>query len=472
MEINLKPTPKQHEAYEALKDKGSRFVVFGGAAGGGKSWLACEWILTMCVAYPNTRWFIARNELTRLMASTYVTFGKVAKWHNVGGWALNGGYHYIEFKNGSRIDLIDVRKNPSDPMFERYGSTEYTGGVLEEAGEIDFGAFDVLKSRVGRHMNKDYNIDPKILITCNPKKNWLYNYVYKPFTEGKLEKEFRFIQSFYKDNPYTADTYEQQLKSIKDKTMKERLLYGNWEYENNPLALIEYDAITDMFTNTVDEFEDKFMSIDVARYGSDKTVLMVWQGFRCKKIESYTKTGLDVLAEEIKRIAKEERIPFSKIVIDEDGVGGGLVDMLRGCRGFMANRTPFNNKLTGKPDNFQNLKTQCTFLLADFINDHKIAIDCEDEDIKNNLISELEVIRQKEGVYDSKLQIESKDKIKEILGHSPDFSDALMMRMFFELQRPLKQIAAVDPINTMLGRSYLKAKNPNTGGADNNDDYL
>ena len=187
MEITLTPTPKQHLAYEALKEDESRFVVFGGGAGGGKSWLACEWLMTNCVAYPNTRWFIARNELTRLMASTYVTFTKVCQYHDVKNWSLNGAYHYIEFKNGSRIDLIDVRKNPSDPFFERYGSTEYTGGVLEEAGEIDFLAFDVLKSRVGRHMNKEYGIKPKILITCNPKKNWLYQYVYKPSVDGTLE---------------------------------------------------------------------------------------------------------------------------------------------------------------------------------------------------------------------------------------------------------------------------------------------
>ena len=88
MEITLKPTNKQHQAYEALKDESSRFVVFGGAAGGGKSWLACEWLMVNCVAYPNTRWFIARNELTRLMASTYITFTKVCQKHSVKNYKL------------------------------------------------------------------------------------------------------------------------------------------------------------------------------------------------------------------------------------------------------------------------------------------------------------------------------------------------------------------------------------------------
>jgi hypothetical protein len=34
-EINLVPTRKQHLAYEALKDDTSKFIIFGGAAGGG-----------------------------------------------------------------------------------------------------------------------------------------------------------------------------------------------------------------------------------------------------------------------------------------------------------------------------------------------------------------------------------------------------------------------------------------------------
>lgn len=471
MEINLKPTNKQHLAYEALKNDESQFIVFGGAAGGGKSWLACEWLMVNCIAYPNTRWFIARNELTRLMASTYITFTKVCRFHKVENWSLQGQYHYIEFDNGSRIDLIDVKKNPSDPFYERYGSTEYTGGVLEEAGEIDFLAFDVLKSRVGRHLNKEYDIRPKILITCNPKKNWLYEYVYKPSVDGKLGKEYIFIQSLYNDNPHTAKDYEKQLSSIKDQTMKERLMFGNWEYENNPLALMNYDAILDLFSNTVDDFDKKFITADVARYGNDKTVITLWKGFKCTEIKVYEKTGLDVLADEIKMLAQTERVPFSNIIVDEDGVGGGLVDMLRGVKGFMANRTPFNNRITGRPDNFKDLKSQCTYLLADFVNDHKLAIDCLDEDIKQYIISELEIIRSKEGIYDTKLQIESKDKIKELIGRSPDFADAIMMRMFFELRQPLKNPVAIDPISTLLARSYLKAKSP-VKNIDSNDDYL
>ena len=451
MEINITPTLKQHLTYEALKDETTKFVVFGGGAGGGKTWLICEWLMTMCIAYPNTRWFVGRNELTRLMQSTYVTFTKVASHHSFKDWKLNGKYNYIEFGNGSRIDLLDVKRNPSDPLYERFGSTEYTGGALEEAGEIDFGAFDVLKTRIGRHMNKEYNIKPKLLITCNPKKNWLYGLVYKPSLEGILHTDFKFIQALYSDNPHTAETYKEQLMSITDQTMKQRLMFGNWEYENDPRALMKYDNIIDLFTNTVQPTKgEKYLTADIARYGNDSTIISLWNDFTCYNIIKYEKTGLDVIAQEIKSLLGKEFIPYSHAIIDEDGVGGGVLDHIRGAKGFMANRVPFLNRFTGKPDNFNSLKSQCSFVLADYVNNHKLAIKIDNVDIRQNLIEELEAIKAKDQVIEGKIAIESKDKIKEMIGRSPDIADAVMMRMYFELEQPTKEHMASDPITVML----------------------
>jgi len=80
-------------------------------------------------------------------------------------------------------------------------------------------AFDVLKSRIGRHRNDDYKLTPaKMLITFNPKKNWLYQLFYKPKRDRTLPKEYEFIQSLYGDNPFTAKTYGEDLKEIKDKS--------------------------------------------------------------------------------------------------------------------------------------------------------------------------------------------------------------------------------------------------------------
>lgn len=410
--------------------------MFGGGAGGGKSWLGCEWLLTNCYFYPGSKWFIGREELKRLMQSTYVTWTKVCAFHKIPteDWSLNGQYNYIQFINGSRIDLLDVKYLPTDSLYERFGSLEYTGGWIEEASEVEFKAFDVLKTRVGRHMNDALNLIGKILITCNPKKNWLYQVIYKPWKNGTLPKEYAFIQSLYGDNQYTAEKYGKDLEQISDLSTKQRLKFGNWEYDDDPATLINFDAIIDLFTNVVD-VGDKFITADLARYGSDKIVIYLWNGLKVEQIIVKQKQGTDQTQTDIKTLATEHKVPFSRIIVDDDGVGGGVVDNMRGIKGFVNNSSALDNPVTHAQENYQNLKTQCYYLLADYINNHKISIVTQDEKFKADLVEELEQVKSKDADKDQKKRLMPKEEIKELLGRSPDYADALMFRMYFELRK-------------------------------------
>lgn len=450
-EITIRPTAKQHEAYEALKTKDRVFL--GGGAGGGKSWLICESRLINAIRFPGYKSFIGREELKRLMQSTYITWTKVCNYHQIPQtyWKLNGQYNYIELNNGSRIDLLDLKFLPSDPLYERLGSLEYTDGAIEEAGEVYFLAYDVLQSRIGRHLNKEYNINPTLLCTGNPKKNWTYKEFYKPWKNKTLPGNYAFIQSLYQDNPHTATEYGHQLSQIKDKATKERLMYGNWEYEDDPTALIEYDAIIDLFTNTIEKSEAVFATVDVARYGQDKTIVMIWKGFEVVEIIVWEKQGLDITAEKLRDILRKRQIPYSCVVIDEVGVGGGVVDILRGTKGFIANSSPIENVTVSrninpksiadeergvrKWENYRSLKDQCAYMLSDMINDRKIAIKCEDKKIEEMIIEELEQIKRHKADEDSKLMIRPKDEVKELIGRSPDLSDCLLMRIYLVLRR-------------------------------------
>lgn len=442
--MQLQPTYKQDEAYKVLRDGNTQFLLFGGGAGGGKSWLGAEWLVSNCYLYPKSKWFIARNELSRLMKSSYITFVKVCDHHGIPtkDWKFNGQWNYIEFKNGSRIDLLDVAYKPSDPEYTRLGSLEYTGGWLEEAGEIPFMAFDILKSRLGRHMNKEYKLlPPKMLLTCNPSKEWIYREFYKPWRDHTLPKNHAFVQSLYRDNPHTATEYEEQLRQLTSKAAKERLMYGNWEYDDDPAKLIEYDAIIDLFTNSVPHSQDFYITADVARYGADKTVLMLWRGLEVKEIVFYEKQGLDQTVDAIHNMAHKNRVPYSHIIVDEDGVGGGVMDNMRGIKGFVNNASPL--KQNGRQKNYANLKAQCTDLLSKAINLRQIRINESEVAIQNTIIEELEQIRAKDVDNDVKFALRPKDEIKEVLGRSPDFSDTLMMRMYFEIRKPGSQTADV-----------------------------
>lgn len=464
----IQPTIKQHEAYELLKDQVTRFVAFGGGAEGGKSWLGAEWLMTNCYFYPGSKWFIGRNELTRLMGSSYKTFLKVTAYHGIprDDWKFNGQYHYIEFKNqdtgefdgnGSRIDLIDLKLLPTDPMFQRFGSYEYTGGWIEEAGEVHFLAFDILKARVGRWKNQEFNLNvPKILLTCNPEQNWLYRTFYKPWKKNELPKEYAFIQALYNDNPYTAEEAEKRLDQISDTVLRKRLKLGLWEYNTGDNSLVDYDSILDLFTNTlpsppVNSFvakqPEKYFTADVARYGSDKVVMGDWRGLNLYKIQWKQNRGIDQTAQDVKTELREQMIPYSHAIADDDGVGGGLVDIVRGIKGFVGNSTAlpikdFKLKDGKRKENYKNLRSQCGFMLADMIMNHKIAITDPnlDEPTKEMIIEDLQQLKKKDTPIESTLQLIPKDEIKEALGRSPDFSDMMMMRMYFELDKPVTYI--------------------------------
>lgn len=453
METTFKPSKKQYEAWEYLTDDITTELGYGGGASGGKSYLGCVWITTMCLAYPDTAWLIGRKELTNLKRTTIITLFKVFKDFGLDPtmYQYNQQNNIITFSNGSQIFFLDLGYKPSDPLFTRLGGLELTGAFVDEANEIPIEAINILKTRLGRRGT----LKPKILETFNPDKGHVYSRYYRPHKEGKLPPHRKFIPALATDNPYTTEEYLEQLRNS-DKITKERLLFGNFEYDDDPSILVNTDAFEDLFTNTVNK-KEKFLSIDVARYGKDKTAIGLWNGYELSKVYIYEKYGIDQLSDVIKTLASQEQIPYSHIIIDEDGIGGGLVDNLRGVKGFMGNSIPFEIWDTRQfkfiPANFQNLKAQCYFTLADMINNHKLSV--KDETIKELLREDLSAIRQKNQDSDGKLAIISKDDMKDIIGRSPDISDMMMMRMYFEFKKPNEMQTIEQRARAMVNRKKL-----------------
>lgn len=442
--FNAKSHLKQKQALSILTDNTTVELGYGGAAGGAKSWTGCCWLTFMCLSYPGTKWFIGREELKRLRDTTLITFFKVCRQYKIEmgtDYKYNGSDHYIQFANGSRIDLLDLKYNPSDPLYERYGSAEYTGGWIEEAGEVDFGAYDTLKSRVGRQLNDRYGLLRKLFITCNPKKNWVYNIFYKPFKEGTLPAHQQFLQALLTDNPHRESGYEEALKSITDKNKRERLLFGNWEYDDNPNALCNYESITALFTNDqVNETGTKYLTADIARFGSDKAIIAVWNGWVIVEWHIFDKSRTTEIQNCINALRSKHVIPKQQCIADEDGVGGGVVDNC-GIVGFVNNSSPLEEKTAdGKEKmNYQNLQAQCVYKLADKINSNQIFIKAGlEEKHKAELIQDCETIESYMSDSDGKLRILPKEKVKDKIGRSPDWRDVLMMRMYFEISAPVK----------------------------------
>lgn len=226
---------KQSLAWEYLHDHETTELLFGGAAGGGKSVLGCLWQLVRRMTYAGSRGVIARAELKTLKNSTLVTLINVA---GQCGYVANQHYRYnsqsssITFINGSTITLLDLKYVPSDPDYQELGSVEYTDAFIDEAGEVPERAVDILKSRL-RYMVADLGILPKLLLCSNPADNWLKARYIKD-KEGspvKLPSNRKYIQSKLTDNPSPEfiKVYRQQLLSLNSEYDRARLLDGDWD---------------------------------------------------------------------------------------------------------------------------------------------------------------------------------------------------------------------------------------------------
>ena len=426
LNIDTTFTDTQEQAIEYLFDKTTTEVLFGGAAGGGKSWVGCAWLILMCLRFPRTRYLMGRSKLDSLKKTTLNTFLEVCEaWGLKAGkhYNFNGGSNIIKFYNRSEIILKDLFLYPSDRNFDSLGSLEITGAFIDEANQITEKAKNIVASRM-RFKLDEYNIIPKMLMTCNPAKNWVYTQYYRPAKEGKQKPHRKFIQSLVDANEYISKYYKTQLLTL-DELSKQRLLFGNWEYDATKDSLIDYDAILNMFSQK-GVSGDKYISCDVARFGSDKTVIIYWEGLYVKKIRSILKTAVNEVVDEVRALQQDHAVPLRNIIVDEDGVGGGVKDYLR-CIGFT------NNARALKGENYQNLKTQCYYKLADLINKGQVGITCPDVTMKNQIIEECEQVRMKDADKDNKLQMIPKDTIKDIIGRSPDYSDAMAMRCYYEI---------------------------------------
>jgi phage terminase large subunit len=437
MELELTLHPKQLLAFEALTQCDEvEDVLYGGAKNGGKSYLGVSWTFGSALLYPDTRWFIARKELNDLRKHTTPT---IHEWFKNEGLDINvyakfnGQDNVYTLHNGSKVFLIDCKYIPSDPMFERFGSMQFTGGWIEEGGEVDFAAYENLKLSLGRWNNDKYKLKPKLLITCNPKKNWMYTDFYKPHKENKLEKCKVFVQALVTDNTFRSSTAVQMLDRIKDKITKQRLRFGEWEYINDPSCLMDYDSIISIFTNNHVPAGRMYMSVDVAREGSDKTKIRVWSGLQVVYREELSKARTDVTGARVKALALKYQVPLTNIVIDEDGIGGGVVDQFPKftVKGFKANSSPINMQ---PGEAFGNLKDQCAWKLAELVNANKIWERESDPAKQETLITDLEQIKDADIENDKKRQILSKQDVKKAIGRSPDDGDTYIMRMIFELK--------------------------------------
>jgi len=426
LEINFEPTIKQDLMFDLFEDEATTEILYGGSAGSAKSYGICALIILKALEHSGIRIGLARNELTTLKKTTVISFFEVAS-----DWGLIPDEHFsynstagvIKFYNGSEVILLELSYKPSDPSYTRLGGHLLTFGCIDEVGEVDEKGFQIFKTRLGRWKNDELKVKPLVLMTCNPSKNWIYRTYFKPSQEGELKDYQSFIQALPTDNPYIPESYIDNLKKL-PYVERERLLFGNWDFEDDPSALLTYEEILNVWDN-VPEFDDKkpskrYITCDIA-FTSDKMVVLVWDELTVIKVIVNPDGKIE---EVISKLATEYKVPQYNIAFDSDGVGKFLEKRLRNAKAIV------NNAKALKGENYRNLKTQLYFKLAEKIGDNSVKI--SGDNFKEDITEELQVIKHKPTNTVGKIEMVDKGEVKKLLGRSPDFSDAMAYRMWWE----------------------------------------
>lgn len=275
--INFTPSPKQYEAWKYLQpnecpecrgtiiqvpcghDRNGNVeyrpqcskcgnahlpqtILCGGAAGGGKSYLGSCWLIMMCLRFPEIKAIVARKTLKALKASTWATILSVLReWNLQEGenYRINNLEGYIEFWNNSRIMMQELADLPSDPDGNRYGSLEATILFVDEVSECSSKAVEVLTSRL--RWKTELIGYPRALLSTNPCLGWVRSRFVQDDdgNPAQLAPTDVYVPFSLFDNPSEKwrAIYQRNLSLITDPKLRERLLYGNWDFvESNEMA--------------------------------------------------------------------------------------------------------------------------------------------------------------------------------------------------------------------------------------------
>jgi hypothetical protein len=449
----------QNIAMQEFDDPTVVSILFGGGAGGGKSFLIGLLCAIACKKYPGTRWGLARKELKSLKQTTLATL--ISKVHRTLGisendYKLNMLDSTLTYTNGSEILLLDLTAKPSDPEMESLGSLELTGAFIDEVGEVTKKAHDILASRVNRWMNKEYGITGKVVSSCNPSpgfvrqdffdkyealgggriQRWQSGHVW---VDGKRVPAYNvYVRSTVLDNPFIDDNYIEGLRRLPPQE-KKRLLEGDWNYLDEddslfPMALVDKmtvykmpDKYWDDNNNEVDEngrpkkFE-KYIGVDPSDAGKDDTVVtLVEDGIITEQLEIKSPIGKDdaigfYIAGKLIQFA--ERHGFTKplarnITIEGNGIGASLRDALR-VYGW--NVQVYTATLQTRNDGY-----------------YEFMVNADEGKIKilNTLIEAGTLLRQLTAHrYDldtGKPRVTKKKELRQALGRSPDHADSAMI---------------------------------------------
>jgi len=213
-----------NERQRLFFDARERYIAYGGARGGGKSWALRRKLILMCLNYPGISCLIVRRSYPELYANHVLPLSK----------ELNGYADYSEsrkrfvFPNGSAIKL-GYCSSQRDTL--RYQGQEYDVIAIDEATQLTEYQFSTFKACL-----RGSNDFPKrVYLTCNPGgvgHAWVKRlFVDRDFHTGERAGDYAFIPARVWDNKalmQSCPDYADALRSIADPKLRKAWLEGDW----------------------------------------------------------------------------------------------------------------------------------------------------------------------------------------------------------------------------------------------------
>lgn len=231
--IDYQPTAKQVLFHTSTANE----VLYGGAAGGGKSKAIVMDGLARCLTYPGTSAYMFRRTYSELED----TLIKEAKASYPPGLAkYNSSRHEMLLPNGS---LICFRHCASPADMYLYAGAEIQWLYIDELTSFEYEIYTFLKTRL--RAKKALGVKPLVRCASNP-GNIGHSWVKSMFVDAappltmvnhverlpgaKHSRQFttQYIPALATDNPHITDDYLYELNR-KPKALRDALLYGKWD---------------------------------------------------------------------------------------------------------------------------------------------------------------------------------------------------------------------------------------------------
>ena len=393
---------------EVFRNPAPYKISYGGR-GSGKSWSFAS-LLSQKLTAEKHNLLCCREIQKSLEDSSYKLLVETIERLNLKGWVIKKDT--LENENGSRVifrGLKDLRAGNAIKSLEGYDLA-----WLEEAQAISLESLQLLLPT----------------IRMNGSEIWA---CYNPNTEEdaiemlKQREGAICVKCNWSDNPWFTERLAKEREA--DYKFNPELARHIWEGEylaQADNAVMSRLAVHEAMEREVDSEGDYQIAVDVARYGSDSSIISMRKGLKMIDLKEYKNISLVELCGHIEVIAGNNH--DMTIKVDETGVGGGVVDILQG-RGY---RNVIGINFGSKPqdtDKFADLPSEmwCTFPISDvsLLNDSGLFHELTDRRFS----------------YDHKArrQVESKDSYKARNGgKSPDKADSVLM-LYYEpkINRPM-----------------------------------